>query len=170
MNELLAKRAYSEAAEAHAQELTELLAVQVRRDDAVAMETMQAALDAIQDQERYHRVWHRIWGVNLKAEMIETARRLAALLEGEQALLVWGRSRPVGFLVPVSVVLCTLPQHIELSYVPQSYGAFGINATVRLVADDGASGLLLACDHWGMADEYELRSWGRYARSVAAAG
>jgi len=100
----------------------------------------------------------------LRAEVIETTARLADLLEGEQAVLVWGQRPHVGFVVPVAAALRTLPEHIGPE--PGKVGPGGIGSDVILVGEDGKSGLLLAYNHLGNADEYELRSWGRYARSV----
>jgi hypothetical protein len=45
-------------------------------------------------------------------------------------------------------------------------GPGGIGSDLLLVADEGESGLRLEYNHYGQADEYELRSWGRYAFSL----
>ena len=165
MEELLAQRGYTAALEAAGEQLAEL-GVPVRRDDAVAKEAVSAALDAVKQQDSFHLVWHRVWGVRLRSEVLETTARLASLLEGEQAVLVWGHSPPVGFLVSVAAVLRSLPQHIGPE--PGDVGPGGIGSDIVLVAEEGQSGLLLEYNHHAHADEYELRSWGRYARSVGS--
>jgi hypothetical protein len=41
-----------------------------------------------------------------------------------------------------------------------------MGSDLLVVADEGESGLRLEYNHYGHADEYELRSWGRYAFSL----
>jgi hypothetical protein len=164
MNELLAQRRYATALDAAIEQLTDLLDFPVGRDDAVTKEAVKAALDAVKEHERFHLVWHRVWGVRLRAEVMETTARLADLLDGERALLLWGNSPAVGLRVPVAAVLRSLPEHIGPE--PGADGPGGIGSDLVLVAEEGDSGLRLEYNHHGHADEYELRSWGHYARSV----
>ena len=56
------------------------------------------------------------------------------------------------------------PEHIGPE--PGKVGPGGIGSDVLLVAEEGKSGFLLEYNHLGNADEYELRSWGRFARST----
>ncbi len=165
MEQLLVQRRYAAALDEAADELGAVLGFAVGRDEAVTKEAVQAALEAVSAQDKFHLVWHRVWGVRLRSEVIETTARLADLLEGKRAMLVWGHSPPVGFLIPVAAALRSLPEHIG----PPS-GEVGPGGTVSdlvLVAEDGESGLRLEYNHHGNADEYELLSWGSYARSVA---
>ena len=45
-------------------------------------------------------------------------------------------------------------------------GPGGIGSDLLLIADEGRSGLRLEYNHYAPADEYELRTWGRYERSI----
>lgn len=163
LDELLAQRRYAAALDAAADQLVSL-GVAAARDDALTKEAVQAALDAVKQQDEFHLIWHRVWGVRLRVEVIETTRRLADLLDGERATLVWGHSPPVGFIVAVATALRSLPQHIGPE--PGEVGPGGVGSDLLLVTDEGQSGLRLEYNHYAHADEYELRSWGRYARSV----
>ncbi len=163
MKELLSQRRYSAALDEATEQLGRL-GLTVARDDALTKEAVQSALDAVKEQGRFHLVWHRVWGVRLRSEVIETTSRLAGMLHGEQAALVWGHPPPVGFLVPVVVALRSLPAHIGPE--PGEVGPGGVGSDLLLVADEGQSGLWLEYNHHANADEYELRSWGRYAREV----
>ena len=49
---------------------------------------------------------------------------------------------------------------------PGEAGPGGIGSDLLLVADEGESGLRLVYNHYGHADQYELRPWGRYAFSL----
>lgn len=164
MQELLAQRRHSAALQAAAEQLGSL-GVAIEPGDALTKEAAQATLDAVKEQEKYHRIWHRVWGVRLWAEVIKTANELADLLQGDRAALVWRHSPPVGFLVDVALALRTLPEHIGPK--PGDVGPEGVGSDLLLVADEGQSGLRLEYNHYGQADEYELRSWGRYAVSLA---
>jgi hypothetical protein len=163
MNELLAQRRYSGALDAAVEQLGGL-GLTVGRGDAVTKDAVQSALDAVKEWDKFHLVWHRVWGVRLRAEVSEMTSRLADILEGERAALVWGHSPPVGFLVSVAAALRSLPGHIGPE--PGEVGAGGIPPDLLLVADHGQSGLRLEYNHYPNADEYELRSWGRYAREI----
>jgi hypothetical protein len=163
MNELLSQRRYSVAI-AGATERLARLGLAVARDDVVPKEAVQSALAAAKAQDAFHLVWHRVWGARLRSEVIETTGRLAGLLDGERAVLVWGTSPPVGALVSVSAALLSLPAHIGPDH--DAVGPGGVGSDLLLVADGGQSGLRLEYNHHSHADEYELRAWGRYARSV----
>jgi hypothetical protein len=163
MQELLAQRRYLAALQTAAEQLGGL-GVTLGRDDALTKEAVQSALDAVGELERYHLIWHRLWGVMLRSEVIETTNQLASRLEGERAALVWGHSPAVGFLVDVPPVIRALSAHIGPE--PGEVGPGGIGSDLLLVADEGESGLRLEYNHYGHADEYELRSWGRYAFSL----
>jgi hypothetical protein len=163
MHELLTQRRYLAALQTVAEQLGGL-GVPLGRDDALTKEAVQSALDAVGDLERYHFIWHRVWGVMLRSEVIETTNQLASRLEGERAALVWAHSPAVGFLVDVPQVLRALSAHIGPE--PGEVGPGGIGSDLLLVADEGESGLRLEYNHYGHADEYELRSWGRYAFSL----
>lgn len=163
MEGLLAQRRYAAALDAAAGELG-LLGVTVAREDAVTKEAVHAALDAVKQQDNFHLVSHRVWGVRLRSEVMETTRRLADRLDGERATLVWGHSPPVGFVVAVATALRGLPAHIGPE--PEEIGPGGVGSDLLLVADEGQSGLRLGYNHHANADEYELRSWGRFALTV----
>jgi hypothetical protein len=163
MKELLAQRRYLAALKTAAAQLGDL-GVTLGRDDALTKEAVQSALDAVGDLERYHLIWHRVWGVMLRSEVIETTNQLASRLDGERAALVWGHSPAVGFLVDVPAALSALPAYVGPE--PGEVGLGGIGSDLLLVADEGKSGLRLEYNHYAHADEYELRSWGRYAFSL----
>lgn len=88
MQELLTQRRYAAALDEAAEALSSL-GLAVRRDEAVAQEAVEVVQGALVAQQRYHLVWHRVWGVRLRGEMLETCARLAAALDGERAVLVW---------------------------------------------------------------------------------
>lgn len=165
LNELLAQRRYSATLDETAAQIGTLLGIEVDPDDALTKEAVAAAQAAMLAQQRYHRVWHRVWGVRLRDEMIETTGRLATILAGERAALVWGHSPPVGFVVPVATTLRMIPA--RLGPREGEIGPGGIGSDLLLVTDDGESGLLLEYNHLSDADEYEMRTWGRYAVPVA---
>ena len=75
-----------------------------------------------------------------------------------------GTLTPPGFLVSVTAALRTLTGHIGPE--PSDVGAGGTGSDLLLVADHGQSGMRLEYNHSSSADEYELRSWGRYARAI----
>jgi hypothetical protein len=165
LNEKFAQRRYAAALQAAAEELTELIGEPITGAEAMSKEATRAALDAAEGEAKHHLVWHRVWGVRLRDEMLETTGRLAAKLGGEGAVLVWRHSPPVGFVVPVAAALLHLPAY--LGPPPEVMGSEIISSDVLLVAGDGESGLRLEYDHYAHADEYELRVWGRFAVSVS---
>ena len=168
MKQLVDERRYAAAVESTARQLGGL-GLAVRGEDAVPWASAKAALDALAGQDRYHRVWHRSWGVRLRAELVETTGRLADLLEGERAVLTWGRrDTRVGFAVSASAALRALPAHVGPP--PHAVGPGGIGSDLLLTSADGASGMFLTYRHEPFADEYFMESWGAYARVVTPAG
>jgi hypothetical protein len=165
LEELLAQRRYATALDSAVNELSGL-GLSVARDDAVSKEAVAAALSSALEQDKFHLVWHRVWGVRLRSELIETTDRLAGLLDGERGTFVWGVRPSVGFVVSVAAALRSLPEHIGPA--PGDVGPRGVASDLLLVGDDGRSGLRLEYIHRSNADEYELRSWGRYAIPVAS--
>jgi hypothetical protein len=164
MEELLAQNRYRRTLQTVVEQLGDF-GLTLERDDALTKEAVQAALDAAADRETYHFIWHRVWGVMLRSEVIETMHHLASRLEGERAALVWDDwPAPVGFLVDVPLALRALPAHIGAK-PGQVYGPVA-GPYILLVADEGDSGLRLSYKHYSNADQYELRSWGRYAFSL----
>ena len=169
MNELPAQRRHTAALDAAGAQLSKLLGFLVGREEAVTSVTVQAALDAVEEQKRFHLVWHRVWGVRLRSEVLETTARLADALSGERRA---GRAR-LGALAagrlsrtaPGSASIA--PEHIGPE--PGEVGHGGVGSDLVLVDEKGESGLRLEYNHYAHADEYELRSWGRYARSVELA-
>jgi hypothetical protein len=166
MEELLEQRRHAAVIDAAVGQLGPLVSFPVGVDDAVTSDAVQVALGAVKAQDEFHLVWHRVWGVRLRGEVIEVTGRLAGVLEGERAVLLWGHSPPVGFLVPVAAALRSLPAHLGPG--PNESGPGGVDSDLVLVAETGDSGLRLEYNHYATADEYELRSWGRYARALDA--
>jgi hypothetical protein len=173
LKELLEQRGYAAALDVAVAELRSL-GLTVDRADAVTKEAVSAAHQQVAEQDRYHLIWHRVWGVRLRDEVLATSVRLADLLHDERAVLVW-RSWPadrkwpvssvhVGFLVSVAEALRQLPAHIGPD--EGEVGPGGIGSDLLLVSEDGESGIRLEYNHNARSDEYELRSWGRYARVV----
>lgn len=160
LEELLARRRFAAALLESLEHINDL-GVALGRDDALAAEAVQAALDAVEKRKGFHGIWHRVWGVMLRSEAMETTNRLASRLEGERAVLLWREVPPVGFVVDVSLALRALSEHIGPE--PGELGAVGPGYVVLLVADGGESGLRFGYEHYGSADQYELESWGRYA-------
>jgi hypothetical protein len=170
MEELLAQRRYRAALQTAVEQLGDF-GVTLERDDALTKEAVQAALDALRELAAYHLIWHRVWGVMLRSEFIETTHHLASRLEGERAALVWGNWPPIwsnwppaGFLVDVPLALRALSEHIG----PEPGEVYGpvSGPYILIVADEGDTGLMLEYHHYPKADEYWLRSWGRYAFSL----
>jgi hypothetical protein len=125
-------------------------------DEHLALGARQAALDAFAEQRRFHLVWHRVWGVRLRAEMVSTMRRLADLIGDDPVTLIWASTAPAAFAVSPRAALHALVPHVG----PESGDA---DCDLLLVAGDGLSGLALTYRHMADADEYELRSWGQFA-------
>jgi hypothetical protein len=163
MQQLLEQNRYSAALQAATNQLGDL-GITLGRDDALTREAVQSALDAVEEQARYHFIWHRIWGGRLRSEVIATTTQLASRLEGERAVLVWGYPTAVAFLVDVPLVLKTLPGQIGPE--PDDLLSGGIGSDILVVADDGDSGLQLGYKQYPHADEYWLHPWGRYAFSL----
>ncbi|CAA9470890.1 MAG: hypothetical protein AVDCRST_MAG67-17 [uncultured Solirubrobacteraceae bacterium] len=91
-------------------------------------------------QSQYHHTSHRCWGTRLKAEMMQIAARVGARLD-EDAWLVWQQQHQAAFLLPASLVLERLPQHIEMRMSDRE-------TDLIFVSDDGTAGLTLGCTHW----------------------
>ena len=164
IEDLAAQARYASALHPAAAELSALLEIPVTRTDATTRDAVQTALNASSAQNRAHFVWHRVWGVRLRSEFLGTMRHLAELLPDEPVLLVWGRSPAVGFVVPLSAALTRLPQRLGPDPGNQALAAIGFE--VLLATGDGASGLRFGYHHHANADQYELLSWGRFARPV----
>jgi hypothetical protein len=140
------------------------LGIPVTDADAVPKERVEAAWQAVEEDEVYHRVWHRVWGVRLRAEVLEVAARIGTAFAGERAVVVWGSVTPVGFTLSAETALRRLPAHVG----PDADGVWGPGpaSDLLMVSEDGASGLYLTYAHYGFEDAYELRPWGDYAISV----
>ena len=115
-------------------------------------------------------MWRRVWGVHLRDEMLETARRLGRAAP-DTAHLVWvwwdldrGRLAPVAFQVKPSTALSELPHH--LGPPPGEVGPGGAGSDLLLVCADGNSGVHLDYQHHADRDEYEMLVWGAFARPI----
>ena len=172
LHEKLESLTYRNAIAGAAGQLSQLLGTTVSVDQALPKSAVDAARAALSTQNRYHLVWRRVWGVRLRDEMLEIARRVA---EGppDRAILVWvwwDRQRkpleaiPVAFEVSTASVLTQLPPH--LGPPPGDVGPGGVGSDLLLVSPDGDSGVHLDYQHHGDRDEYEMLVWGAYARSV----
>ena len=105
----------------------------------------------VEDQAKFHLVWHRLWGDRLAGEASRTLREIAGKLEtGIDAYLLWSNP-PEAVRVPVAPLLRHTAEHLS----PQTY--------LTLVSGDTESGLVLGWDHLADADEYSLLTWGDFA-------
>jgi hypothetical protein len=172
LHEKLEQRAYREATENAAKELSELLQATVTIEDALSRSAVEAARASYLEQEQFHLVWRRVWGVHLRAEMHEVARRVGDARPGP-ATLIWVcwnletkpvRAIPVAFKVEAQVALMQLPRH--LGPPAGEVGPGGAGSDVLLVSDDGRSGVHLDYQHHGDRDEYEMLVWGEFAQPV----
>ncbi len=125
-------------------------------DEFLSLEAHNAALATLAAQRRLYLVWHRIWGVRMRAGMESTMRRLAELIGDEPVMLVWGSPAPSAFAVWPQAAL-----HALDDYVGPDDGNAGRD--LMLVTDEGPSGLVLAYRHLADVDEDERRSRGHFA-------
>ncbi|MEH3053626.1 MAG: hypothetical protein PGN13_06380 [Patulibacter minatonensis] len=161
--ELARQARYAAAVPEAARQVSAILGVELDADDAVTKEAVDAARRSVGVASRGHLVWHRIWGVRLYGEMLEAAGRLGDLLGDERALLLWPQPEhpTVGLLVPLGPALNELPAWLhDDERFP--------GADLVLLSELGESGLVLEFNAHAHAEEYELHSWGRYARPVSA--
>jgi hypothetical protein len=139
----------------HRPKLQEDLAAVIGREPSLDEFLSLAAADrlhaAVVEQGRYHLVTHRVWGDRLGAEAAMTLRTIAQRLDGEEAYLLLWKPTTEAVLVPVRPVL----EHAALNLSRAS--------DVTLVSPDAEAGLTLTWDHLVDADEYSLRTWGRFA-------
>ncbi|WP_027006571.1 hypothetical protein [Conexibacter woesei] len=172
LRERLADRFYREAIAGAARQLSELLGTTVSADQALPRSAVDAARAAYLEQERFHLVWRRVWGVRLRDEMLETTRRLGSATP-DRAQLVWmwwdREHKPVArtavaFEVETATVLSQLPRH--LGPPPGDVGPGGVGSDLLLVSADGSSGVHLDYEHHADRDEYEMLVWGAFARPV----
>jgi hypothetical protein len=164
---------YRDAVAGAAVQLSEMLDASVSPEDALPSAAVEKARAAHREQERYHLIWRRVWGVRLKAEVLDVARRLADHAD-ESATLVWVwwdrekkplRAVPVAFTVSAREVLTRLPPFIGPR--ADEVGPGGVGSDLLLVSADCASGVHLDYQHYGDRDEYEMLVWGAFARPVA---
>jgi hypothetical protein len=88
LQDLLEERRYRDAVVGAAEQLSRLLDVPVVVDQALPSRVVEVARAAYLSHERSHLVWRRVWGVHLREEMRELARRVGELAPGS-ARLVW---------------------------------------------------------------------------------
>ena len=161
----LAGRSRSSAAlDATAARLTEFIGAVVRPSDAASSDAVQLALNAVQAQERSALAWQRTWAANLRSEMLETTDGLASALKGNRTLLIWGTAPPLGFSVDLGDALSTLPRLVGPEPGVPVSERFGDE--LLLLGENGKSGLHLLCRPSQSGDQYDLRAWGRYARTL----
>lgn len=146
---------YARAQELAAEELAARGLV-VGPEAGLAIEACRAALDAVAAQEPFHLVWHRIWGVRLRAEMIVTVGKLADVLGDDPVTLVWNSRR--------SAAAFAVSPREALKVLGPQLGPGPDDATSDLVLfdSDGEGGLVLNYEHHLSSDDYELRTWGRF--------
>jgi len=164
---------YRDAVAGAAEQLSELLGATLSPEDALPSTAVEAARAAHREQEQYHLIWRRVWGVRLKAEVVEVAKRLADDAP-EPATLVWVwwdrqkkplRTVPVAFAVSAREALSRLPQY--LGPPADEVGPGGVGSDLLLVSSDCTSGVHLDYQHYADRDEYEMLVWGAFARPVA---
>ena len=172
LRERLQDLSYRDAIAGAAQQLSELLDVTVSPDQALPRSAVDAARETYSKEGRFHLVWRRVWGVHLRDEMLETARRLGSC-GPETAHLVWvtwdrehraAKSTPVAFQVTTTTALTQLPPH--LGPRPGEVGPGGVGSDLLLVSAEGSSGVHLDYQHHADRDEYEMFVWGAFARPV----
>jgi len=163
---------YRDAVVGAAEQLSELLGTPLSRENALPSTAVETARAAHRAQERFHLIWRRVWGVRLKAEVLEVMRRLADHAP-ERATLVWvwrdrekkpTRAVPVAFAVSAREALFRLPAHIGPA--DDEVGPGGVGSDLLLVSADCTSGVHLDYQHYADRDEYEMLVWGAFARPL----
>ena len=172
LRDRLEARAYGDAVARAAEQLSRLLGTRLSAQDALPQAAVESARSAYLQQERYHLIWRRVWGVRLRDEMLEICRRLASDLP-DRVTLVWvdwdEKRKPVqgaavAFEVAAQIVLLELPQH--LGPPPDNVGPGGAGSDILLTCADGQSGVHLDYQHHADRDEYEMLVWGAFARPL----
>lgn len=136
-------------------DLAERLGFEPSLDDFLALDAAEALSRDIEEQARYHLVWHRIWGDRLAGEVASTIRALADRLDGLDAYILL-RDPPEAVRVPVAAIL--RHEADRLSH----------KTDLVLITSDHASGLVLTWDHLSHADEYSLWTWGVFALDLSS--